>query len=85
MQSINKFDLNVYSEERFPVSESDYNEVMSLMTEESEGFQCYAMWSAQLESPSIVAESDNFIAYKDGSVEYKGKAQASTRYQGIEI
>ena len=31
---LSKFDLNVYSEESFPVTESEYDEVMKAMAED---------------------------------------------------
>ena len=42
MQSISKFDVNVYSEELMAgVSESDYDEVMSASAVEGEEFEGY--------------------------------------------
>ena len=51
MTSISKFDSQIHSEEIAPVtSERDYDEVMSLMAEDDEGFQEYEQWSAENEA-----------------------------------
>ena len=51
MTSISKFDLNVYSEELSLVtSEREYDEVMSLMAEQDEGYQGYEQWSQENEA-----------------------------------
>jgi hypothetical protein len=84
MISISNFESNVYSEELFNVSESDYNEVMSLIAEESTGFQGYSEWSLSLES-QVVNESENFVATADGKVHHKPEPKSNGRYQGIEI
>ena len=55
MISISNFESNVYSEELFSVTESDYNEVMQMMAEESEGFQGYGEWSQELEQGTIIS------------------------------
>ena len=44
MSSISQFDLNVYSEEINPVSESDYDEVMA------DGWEGYSEWSTEVEA-----------------------------------
>jgi len=50
MTSISKFYLQIYSEEIAPVtSEHEYDEVMSLMAEDDEGFQAYEEWSRENE------------------------------------
>jgi len=41
---INEFDLNVYSEESFNVTEADYDAVMA------DGWEGYAEWSQELEA-----------------------------------
>jgi hypothetical protein len=84
MTSISNFESNVYSEEIFSVSESDYNEVMSLMAAESANFEGYAEWSASLES-AVVNESENFIATADGKVHHKPEPKSNGRIGGIEI
>lgn len=53
MTSISNFESNVYSEELHTVSESEYDEVMQAMAEESEGFRSYGEWSAELEQGTI--------------------------------
>lgn len=51
MTRISKFDSQVYSEEIAPVtSEREYDEVMSLMADDDEGFQAYEQWSAENEA-----------------------------------
>jgi hypothetical protein len=49
MTSIGQFESNVYSEEIYSVTEQDFDEVMQMMAEESEGFQGYGEWSQELE------------------------------------
>lgn len=51
MESISKFDSQIYSEEFAPVtSEREYDEVMSLMADNEEGFQAYDEWSRENEA-----------------------------------
>ena len=51
MESISKFDSEIYSEEIAPVtSEKEYDEVMSLMADDDEGYQAYEQWSAENEA-----------------------------------
>ena len=49
MTSIPKFDSEIYSEELYAVTESEYDEVMSLMAEDDGGFQGYEDWSRENE------------------------------------
>jgi hypothetical protein len=49
MTSIPKFDSEIYSEELFTVTESEYDEVMSLMAKDETGFQGYEDWSRENE------------------------------------
>ena len=44
MSGYTKFDAEIYSEETYPVTESEHDEVMRLMAEEG-----YQEWSEQLE------------------------------------
>jgi hypothetical protein len=53
MTSISNFESNVYSEELHTVSESEYDEVMSLMAEDESGFEGYGEWSQELEQGTI--------------------------------
>ena len=53
MTSISNFDSNVYSEELHTISESEYDEVMQAMAEESDDFQGYGEWSQELEQGTI--------------------------------
>jgi hypothetical protein len=84
MTSLNQFESNVYSEELAGVSESEYDEVMQMMADESAGFEGYAEWSASLES-EVVNESENFIATADGRVHHKPEPKSNGRIGGIEI
>jgi hypothetical protein len=54
MTSISNFETNVYSEELHTVSESEYDEVMQAMADESNDFEGYGEWSAELEQGEIV-------------------------------
>jgi hypothetical protein len=46
IESISKFDSQIYSEEVAPVSsEREYDEVMSLMAEDDSAWQAYEQWS----------------------------------------
>jgi hypothetical protein len=56
MTSIDAFSTNVYSEETHPVSESEYDEVMSLMA--SGDFDGYSEWSAALEQAEFEREQE---------------------------
>ena len=84
MTSISNFESNVYSEETYNVTESDYNEVMQMMADEQSGFEGYAEWSLSLDSP-VVNESENFIATADGRVHHKPQPKSNGRIGGIEI
>jgi hypothetical protein len=50
MTSISKFDTEIYSEELHQVTESEYDEVMSLMAEDESEWQGYGEWVADIES-----------------------------------
>lgn len=50
MTSIQKFDSEIYSEEIYIVTESEYDEVMSLMAEDETKLQGYSDWSQMLEN-----------------------------------
>ncbi|MFP5264821.1 MAG: hypothetical protein ACLGJB_23275 [Blastocatellia bacterium] len=50
MTSIPKFDSEIYSEESYPVTESEYDEVMEAIAEESQDFQGYCEWSQETEN-----------------------------------
>jgi hypothetical protein len=54
MTSISNFESNVYSEELHIVSESEYDEVMQMMADESNDFEGYGEWSQELEQGQIV-------------------------------
>jgi len=84
---INPFDLNVYSEEICPVTESEFDEVMQASAVE-DGWQGYAEWSQELEQGQLVDTSHGQILI---SRDCSHKACLTTRcemgatYQGIAI
>ena len=82
--NLSQFDTNIYSEEIYNVTESEYDEVMSLMAADNSGFEGYSEWSLSLDSP-VVNESENFIATADGKVYHRPEPKSNGRYQGIEI
>ena len=82
--NLSQFDTQSYSEELFNVSESEYDEVMSLMAANDSGFEGYSEWSLSLESP-VVNESENFVATADGKVHHKPEPKSDGRIGGIEI
>ncbi len=87
MESINNFDVNVYSEELHQVSETEYDEVMSLMAEDD--FDGYSQWSADLESAAWNgAQVFNGVMVKK-ACEHSNcshfRCERSTRLGGIEI
>jgi hypothetical protein len=45
MNSISKFDVEIYSEELYNVTEAEYDEVMGASGVEDEDWQCYEEWS----------------------------------------
>jgi hypothetical protein len=86
MTSISNFELNVYSEELQGVTEEEFDSVMQMMADERDEFEGYSEWSQVLEaSPAIVAESENFIAYRDGRVAHKPEPKSNGRIGGVEI
>jgi hypothetical protein len=88
MTSISNFESNVYSEELHLVSESEYDEVMQAMAEQSTGFEGYGEWSQELEQGEIVKTSHGPIlinrdcAHKECTTTRCSKGSA---YQGIAI
>jgi hypothetical protein len=53
MTSIISFESNVYSEELYPMSESDHDEVMRMVADD--GFDGYCEWSRELEQGQRLA------------------------------
>ena len=87
MTSIQKFDTEIYSEELHQVSESEYDEVMSLLAEDN--FEGYSQWSADVESAAWNgAQEFNGVMVKK-QCEHKDcshfRCERSTRLGGIEI
>ena len=58
MRSISKFDSEIYSEELYAVSESEYDEVMSLMAEDESGWQGYEDWSRKNEESAWLGSTE---------------------------
>jgi hypothetical protein len=57
MTSISKFDSEVYSEESYPFTDEEYNEVMSASAVEDEGeWAGYGEWSQSLEQSEFERE-----------------------------
>jgi hypothetical protein len=78
---LNQFDLNIYSEETFAVSEQEHDEVMLLIAEESNGWQSYGEWSAEIDrQPSI----ENFVIV-NGKVQHKPEPRSLGRIGGYEL
>jgi hypothetical protein len=89
MNSLNNFDVNVYSEELHQVSETEHDEVMRLMAEEESGWQGYGEWAADVESASWNgAKEFNGVLVKkacEHSTCSHFRYERSTRLGGIEI
>jgi hypothetical protein len=73
---LSPFDSNRYSEEIQPVSETEYDEVMQAIAEESD-WQGYEDFSQEL-------ESENFIV-RNGKVYHKPQPPSQGRIGGIEL
>jgi hypothetical protein len=78
---LNQFLTEIYSEELFSVTESEHDEVMQLMSEESDGWQGYGEWSAQLDQP---AASENFEVV-NGKLRHKPEPKSMGRIGGFEL
>jgi hypothetical protein len=78
---ISNFESSVYSEELFTVSESEHDEVMQMMAEDSEAMSGYGEWSAALDrQPSI----ENFVIV-NGKVYHKPEPRSLGRIGGFEL
>jgi hypothetical protein len=88
MTSILNFESNVYSEELFSVTESDYNEVLQMIAEESTAFQGYGEWSQELEQGEIMKTSHGPILI-NRECAHRGctttRCSKGATYQGIAI
>jgi hypothetical protein len=88
MTSISNFESTVYSEELHNVSESEYDEVMQMMADESNDFEGYGEWSQELEQGEIVKTAHGPIlinrdcAHKECTTT---RCMKGTAYQGIAI
>ena len=56
MNSINNFDVNVYSEELHQVSEAEHDEVMQLMAQDD--FEGYSEWSSDIEEAAWIGAQE---------------------------
>ena len=57
MQSISKFDSEIHSEEAYPFTEEEYNEVMTASLDD-EKWEGYGDWSVELEQSQFEANLD---------------------------
>jgi hypothetical protein len=86
MTSISNFESNVYSEELHSVSESEYDEVMQMMTDDD--FEGYGEWSVELEQGEIVKTAQGPIlinrdcSHKECTTT---RCMKGASYQGIAI
>ena len=89
MTSINNFESNVYSEELHDVTESEYDEVMSLMAEESAEFEGYGEWSAELEQQGSIVNTPHVEILINKECSHKDclttRCDNGATYQGIAI
>jgi hypothetical protein len=88
MTSISQFESNVYSEEIYSVSESDYDEVMQMMANESLDFEGYGEWSQELEQGQVIAtEHGPILINRDCSHKECNttRCMKGASYQGIAI
>jgi hypothetical protein len=76
---INPYESSVYSEELFPVSENEHDEVLAMIAAESDGFAGYGEWSAAMD-----AESENFVV-ENGKVRHKPEPPSIGRIGGYEL
>lgn len=85
MSSIDNFLTEIYSEELYSISESDYAEVMATPAVD-ENWQGYQQWSEALEEmPFSEGDVENFETV-NGLLRYKGESlKQGQRIGGIEI
>ena len=87
MTSISKFDSEIYSEETYNFTESEYAEVMQASTVD-DGWQGYSEWSQELEQGTIIDTPRGQILINR---DFSHKSCLTTRcekgatYQGIAI
>jgi len=77
MTTLSPFDSRIQCEEASLVTEQEHDEVMQMIAAESEGFEGYGEWSAEL-------ESENFIV-RNGKVEHKPQPPSQGRIGGYEL
>ena len=84
MTSILSFESEVYSEELYSIREQEFDEVIQASAVDD--WQGYSEWSHELESGlMVVAESENFIAYSNGTVRHRPEPKSNGRLEGIEL
>ena len=89
MESINNFDVNVYSEELHQVSEAEHDEVMMLMADDEQEWEGYSDWSQAVEDAAWTgAKEFNGVMVKK-QCEHKDcshfRCEKNLRLGGIEI
>ncbi len=82
MASIPNYLSEVYSEELYSISESDYDEVMAAPAVD-ENWQGYGEWSRELETR--LAPSTLYVDPKDGKVKQIPEPKSLGRVDGIEL
>ena len=86
--NLSQFDTTIYSEEIYSVSEQDFDEVMQMMADESNDFEGYGEWSAELEQGEIVNTSHGpILINRDCSHKecITTRCMKGASYQGIAI
>ena len=81
MSGYTKFDAEIYSEEMQPVTEQEFDEVQAMIAAESDGWQGYGEWSAQVDQP---AASENFTM-RNGKLYHKPEPPSQGRIGGYEL
>ncbi|HET9530672.1 MAG TPA: hypothetical protein VFQ92_09990 [Blastocatellia bacterium] len=87
MASIPNYLSEVYSEDLYSISESDYDEVIATPAVE-DGWQGYSEWSAEVEADQKkqeAAPSTLYIDPKDGKVKQIPEPKSLGRIDGIEL
>ena len=87
MTSYTNFDSEIYSEETFPVSEAEHDEVMRLLAEENEAQEGFANWSEETEQQAAL-EQEEFEQEQSGKKDWLKKYSPivdGETYQGIAV
>jgi hypothetical protein len=78
---INTFDSHVYSEETYPTTEREHDDVQALVASEPDDFAGYPDWSSELDPPP---STDNFTV-RNGKVYHKPEPPSIGRINGFEL